>query len=639
MNKQKFDDGVEQMREAFASGFLSYGAVCWEKAPSTGHDHLHVVIHAPSRPRMRQIPGVLPFLKGANFQFRSMKCTWQQSVNYLMFGDYDKSTRTGNVQNEHFFELGTLPTDPGVLMAAGSSTGVERKAERYSAAIVMAEQPGGLSQMKTTHPDLLLRHYSALKQISLSFPVPNIRDKLANYWIHGGSGSGKTSIVYEFCERYGKRCYTKMWSVKWWDHYQGEEVVLFDDVGPGAEQFADVWKTWTDWRKYPAEIKTGVFAGMRPQFMFFTSNFRMRDIFLHEKHLDPLQRRIKTYTVEEHGTGGKYLLQDKDGDPYADIPEPIAKPKFASDAFDCLGVQAMLQVVPNVEEGQAEEDLYVADFAADYESSEGSQVAEQEIIDLASLDDVFEDSTTMEQQTRPASPNPDTTQWSTMTTQVLPDFSIDNEDDLSVTAEEPPTLITRRQTAIKSTLESGSRQSRLDERGCVTTHYDSDTEDDDDVMDQAAQISNPRVVVAMILIRKEINPYVERFDKVFVRKYDDESYEFVSFLDDEPSFLRVGDAIVGVADVDNDNSNLVNPIRDYINTDQIYDYNKEFLLKETVVKFVPHSPSGKYMIDPAWRLFRPSIAETLRRRDSTSAKDFMKDKRLKLIKESGDMDF
>lgn len=72
-------------------------------------------------------------------------------------------------------------------------------------------------------------------------------------WVHGQSGIGKSSWVRDY---YAPQ-YTKIGG-QWWDGYQGEKIVLFEDIGHKHKNLAYDLKLWLDRYHTPAETKGGM---------------------------------------------------------------------------------------------------------------------------------------------------------------------------------------------------------------------------------------------------------------------------------------------------------------------------------------------------------------------------------------------
>lgn len=103
---------------------------------------------------------------------------------------------------------------------------------------------------------------------------PAIRPHLKNLWIHGRSGVGKSRWTFErFPGHYKKP------ASKWWDGYNGEQVVVFQDYQPSFSKYLDYFlKIWADHYPFIGEVKGGS-ALMRPEIVIFTSQYTLKQCF------------------------------------------------------------------------------------------------------------------------------------------------------------------------------------------------------------------------------------------------------------------------------------------------------------------------------------------------------------------------
>ncbi len=106
-------------------------------------------------------------------------------------------------------------------------------------------------------------------------------------WIHGPTGAGKTTAALQ---RY-PGCFRKP-PTKWWDGYEGQEVVLLDDLRKENAKFIVYYLTqWMDKHAPPAgEVKGG---NMPLPFKWFvvTSQWSIEEIFDEPRDRDAIQRR------------------------------------------------------------------------------------------------------------------------------------------------------------------------------------------------------------------------------------------------------------------------------------------------------------------------------------------------------------
>jgi len=155
--------------------------------------------------------------------------------------------------------------------------------------------------------DIYMRMYRTCKEIAKDhMPAVESIDELNNEWIWGTSGVGKTrGVLARFPGAYLKTCN------KWWDGYQGEPVVLIDDIDDSHKCLVHHLKIWGDHKPFLAETKGGMIK-IRPERIIVTSNCPL-EVMAEEPHLAALKRRYK-----------ETLMGDGGGD-YAPIFQPPEK--------------------------------------------------------------------------------------------------------------------------------------------------------------------------------------------------------------------------------------------------------------------------------------------------------------------------
>lgn len=102
-----------------------------------------------------------------------------------------------------------------------------------------------------------LREYERLKRAANLYALNTAHfvdnPKLTNLWIHGKTGVGKSKGVRRI---YGASLHNKNIN-KWWDGYQHEKTVLFDDFGREHKVLGHFLKQWADHYPFTAEVKGG----------------------------------------------------------------------------------------------------------------------------------------------------------------------------------------------------------------------------------------------------------------------------------------------------------------------------------------------------------------------------------------------
>lgn len=146
---------------------------------------------------------------------------------------------------------------------------------------------------KTGHLDdipasLRIRYYSTFNRIKKDYMhKPDALECLTNEWIHGPTGTGKSRRTRE---RF-PNAYYKM-ANKWWDGYQGEDVVVIEDFDAIHDKLGYHLKIWADYGGFLAETKGGV-TYIRPKKFVITSNYTIREIWSAANTAEPLERRFK----------------------------------------------------------------------------------------------------------------------------------------------------------------------------------------------------------------------------------------------------------------------------------------------------------------------------------------------------------
>jgi len=146
-----------------------------------------------------------------------------------------------------FVELGTL-------LSAGSRTDL-----KTVCSMVVAKRP--ISEIAAECPDVFVKYHRGLE--ALSFRLQSPRDfKTEVFWYWGPTGTGKSRLAAEQCPG----AYYKMPSNKWWDSYEGEDVII-DDYRRDLCTFSELLRLFD---RYPmlVESKGG------------SKQFRSRRIFI-----------------------------------------------------------------------------------------------------------------------------------------------------------------------------------------------------------------------------------------------------------------------------------------------------------------------------------------------------------------------
>lgn len=177
-----------------------------------------------------------------------------------------------------FHEVGTRPLD-----SAGKGS---NEKERWENVRELARA----GRVEEIDADVYVRFYGTLRRIAKDhMAAVSDLEGCCGEWYWGVPGAGKSYIARQ--ENPG--AYLKM-ANKWWDGYQGEDVVIMDECELSAGNWAGHHlKIWADRYAFIAEIK-GEARRIRPKKIIVTSNYSLEQIFgIDDQLVSALKRRFK----------------------------------------------------------------------------------------------------------------------------------------------------------------------------------------------------------------------------------------------------------------------------------------------------------------------------------------------------------
>lgn len=119
-------------------------------------------------------------------------------------------------------------------------------------------------------------------------PEPPPLSELSHEWWYGDTGTGKTRKAREE----NPTAYIKDPQERWWDGYEGQDVVIIDDFDKYQVKQGGDMKRWLDHYSFQAPFK-GSYQLIRPKKIIVTSNYHPNEIWEDSQTLDPILRRVR----------------------------------------------------------------------------------------------------------------------------------------------------------------------------------------------------------------------------------------------------------------------------------------------------------------------------------------------------------
>jgi len=218
-------------------------------------------------------------------------------------------------KNADVFEHGECPA----YRKKGSEKGAESTKRKWDDAWTLAKS----GDVESIDAKIRITNYRTIRQVQKDFQQrPEDLDGVCGVWYYGPPNTGKSYLARDLPSLtwYDKPCN------KWWDGYQGEDVVIIDDFDLQHKVLGHHLKRWADRYSFPAEMK-GSTLQIRPKKIVVTSNYPIQEIFNDDEELQKaLLRRFKVTHFHEKEWWKK---QSKDTSP------PMKKPRYSHEV-ECV---------------------------------------------------------------------------------------------------------------------------------------------------------------------------------------------------------------------------------------------------------------------------------------------------------------
>lgn len=253
------DTAFDYLQNLVNTEVLKYVGYCEEIAPTTGTPHLQGFCSFKSPRTHEQAKAILEH------------CYVERMIGSIS-------------QNEDYCSKSGKLVEHGVKPISNDDKGRAEKMRWHNAREFAKE-----GKFDDIDSDIFIRCYSTLRRIRTDYAVKPKPCDVICHWIYGPTGTGKSHAV----ETSFPDCYKKnMDDIKWFDGYQGEDVIYLEDIDKYQVKWGGMLKRLAD--RWPLLVNVkGSMLYIRPKRVVVTSNYAIDEIWSDEQTLDPLLRRFK----------------------------------------------------------------------------------------------------------------------------------------------------------------------------------------------------------------------------------------------------------------------------------------------------------------------------------------------------------
>lgn len=246
--------------------YVCYGL---EEAPTTGTPHVqgYFSIRVPSR-----VTGIarkfqeFSFLQRSRFEIANG--TQAQNRAYCF-----KTRAQDEVPNEETFE--------------SDSSQQGRRTDLEKAIAVLRD--AGMASLVEEYPSTYVKFHNGLRSLAERYEKPRDSDPTVVWW-YGDTGTGKTFTAFKWAHDHGLSTWKSSRSLKWWPHYEQQDVVIIDDF---RKDFVTFHGLLTILDRYPETVEVkGGHRQLNSQFFIITSCYPPWSVYETREDVGQLLRRI-----------------------------------------------------------------------------------------------------------------------------------------------------------------------------------------------------------------------------------------------------------------------------------------------------------------------------------------------------------
>lgn len=298
------DAAAVRLRLIGGSLGLKYFCFQQEIAPTTGREHYQAYFHFENPQRLNGLRKWMTSVFGPQVacNFRPAHGTDMQNRTYCSKED----TSIPNTFNEY-----------GEISKQGKRSDLDTVAE-------MVQQGASVRDIAIACPTQFIKFSKGIKELhALTTGVhrdPSVPIRV--YWWFGPSGVGKSRAAYE---KY-PTAYRKMMGNHWWDGYQGENVVVFDDYRASMCKF-HLLLTWLD--RYPVSVEAKGTSFPLSATVFVITTVQRPEVMWHKQTEENLFQLIRRCTdIVEFTPEGEQIVRKSDDVVYDQLTPTEVQEKY-----------------------------------------------------------------------------------------------------------------------------------------------------------------------------------------------------------------------------------------------------------------------------------------------------------------------